>query len=108
MSTGEDIMGEWTYDYWRPAYGMNISWAANGSSSTGGGGPRVYRRERPKLLFDEHGEPEWLYNGVCIDGSSGGGGGGGGGGVSSGGAAREGEDPGGRNCFTLAQQIEGI
>ena len=105
MSTGEDIMGEWTYDYWRPAYGMNISWAANGSSSTGGGGPRVYRRERPKLLFDEHGEPEWLYNGVCIDGRSSGGGRGG---VSSGGAAREGEDPGGRNCFTLAQQIEGI
>ena len=100
VSVGEDLMGEWEYNYWRAAYGMNISWLDLTSAShqestrappdTGGFHESIYRRERPKLLFDEKGEPEWLYNGVCL------------------GHAGVAADPGGRNCFTFAQQIESV
>ena len=103
VSSGEDLMGEWEYNYWRAAYGMNVSWVDSTTTlpelglprptRTGGGHPSIYRRERPKVLFDEMGEPQWLYNGVCLDQPHGGG------------AAA---DPGGRNCFTFAQQIESI
>ncbi len=99
VSIGEDLMGEWDYNYWRGAYGMNVSWLNSSpvppeSTSTANavdGNPSIYRRERPKVLFDETGEPRWLYNGVCLSrlGDSGAAG-----------------DPGGRNCFTFAQQIE--
>lgn len=101
MSTGDDVTGEWKYNYWRAAYGMNVSWfdtttAFNESTTATVAAsnfdyPSLYRRERPKVLFDEIGEPQWLYNGVCLD---------------AGGGATN--DPGGRNCFTLAQQIESV
>lgn len=98
VSIGDDLMGQWEYNYWQAAYGMNVSWRnstttlaelSGATNHQGGCGfPSLYRRERPKVLFDETGEPEWLYNGVCLDG--------GGGHV---------QDQGGRNCFTFAQRI---
>ena len=43
-----DVLGEWEYDYWRGAYGMQPSWAGTGNAAHVPG-PKVLRRERPKL-----------------------------------------------------------
>ena len=94
MSTTDDILGEWRYDYFGgAAYGMQVEWATETDASEsdggdgGGGGGTLLRRERPKLLFDETGQPAWLFNGVGLelaDGTLG---------------------PGARNTFTFAQHI---
>ena len=54
---------------------MDVSWQSSPATVT--------RRERPKLLFDSSGQPRWLFNGVCLAGSS-------------------------KNCFTFAQEIESL
>jgi len=80
VSRNNDVMGEWNYDYWEAAYGMEVKWADSGYPGV------ITRRERPKLLFDpETGTPTHLFNGVCLaDGKP---------------------DPGSRNCFTLVDRI---
>ena len=94
-SATADILGEWTYNYFKPAYGMQVEWdaeAGTGSGTGGGGGGGVIvRRERPKVLLNaDTGEPEYLYNGVglgLVDGTTG---------------------EGSYNTFTLAQRIVAI
>ena len=76
-----DILGEWSYDYWRPAYAMAADYVGGD-----GDAPPLVRRERPKLLMGADGQPRWLYNGVCLSETG----------------------RGQRQCFTFGQQILGM
>jgi hypothetical protein len=89
VSATADIMGEWDYSYFGgAAYGMQVKWqTASHNSTRYDCTGLILRRERPKILFGEDGQPEWLLNGVGLalaDGTLG---------------------PGSRNTFTFAQQI---
>ena len=86
-SASSDILGEWTYDYFKPAYGAQVEWVASPGTGTTS---QLLRRERPKVLLGGDGEPTWLYNGVALsleDGTAG---------------------VGIWNTFTFAQQIVAI
>ena len=74
-SNTADILGKWTYNYFKPAYSMQVEWdsggggssAGEGSGGAEGGGGVIIRRERPKVLLNpDSGEPEYLYNGVGL------------------------------------------
>jgi len=55
----DNILGTWKIqDFRTPVFMLNVSFV-NGQDIT------MYRRERPKLLFDEKQNPLVLYNGAC-------------------------------------------
>ena len=58
-----DPTREWTLSP-TPAYTTKIYWQGGGRNWSYG-----YRRERPFMLFDSHGDPAWLFNGVYMCGN---------------------------------------
>ena len=70
-----DFFGEWTYDFWAPAYGLNTR-LDNGTSYC------LDSRERPKLFM--HGNRSFLTNSACPG---------------------HGVWPGGTGCFTWLQEF---
>ncbi len=56
QSDSEDLWGNWTYDFWAPAFGLNVK-LSNGSDYC------LTSRERPKLLTV--GNRSFLTNSAC-------------------------------------------
>eukprot|EP00039_Didymoeca_costata_P021969 m.345862 g.345862 ORF g.345862 m.345862 type:complete len:523 (-) comp27463_c0_seq1:96-1664(-) len=83
-ATAPSPFGPWKFQETQVAYD-NVVHFNNGSTAY------LDRRERPKLLLDDDGVPQYLYNGVCPNGTH-----------ESGPS-----DPGG-HCYTLVQKIDSI